>query len=114
MARVKPSVQTRKRHKKILKLAKGFRMARSRRFKAAQEAVLHSGDYAYIGRKLKKRDFRKLWITRMNAALKQHGTSYSKFINQLKKKDIALDRKVLAFFAAEKPGIFKKIVDKVN
>jgi large subunit ribosomal protein L20 len=105
---------TRRRHKKVLELAKGYRMTRSKLFKSAQEAVLHAGEYAFAGRKLRKRDFRSLWIVRMNAALKDLGTNYSTFIKKLKDKDIALDRKILAHFATEKPAIFKKIVEEVN
>jgi len=89
-------------------------MARRRRFKVAQEAVLHAGEYAFHGRKLRKRDFRALWITRMNAALREQGVTYSVFINKMKTKHVELDRKVLAFFAAEKPGIFKKIVEDIK
>lgn len=114
MTRVKGGTTTRARHKKIKKLAKGYRMARHKQYKSAHEAVLHAGEYAFMGRKLRKRDFRRLWITRMNAALRDLGTNYSTFIKKLKDKDVELDRKVLAYFAAEKPGIFKKIVDEVN
>ena len=112
--RVKTGPRTKQRHKKVLNLAKGYRMSRSTLFKTAQEAVLHAGEYAFAGRKLRKRNFRTLWITRMNAALREMGTNYSTFTNKLKAKDVALDRKVLAYFATEKPGIFKKIVEDVN
>lgn len=114
MTRVKTGPRTKQRHNKVLDLAKGYRMSRSTLFKSAKQAVLHAGEYAFAGRKLRKRDFRTLWITRMNAALRESGTTYSTFIKKLKDKDVALDRKVLAFFAAEKPGIFKKIVEEVN
>lgn len=114
MARVKNGTVTRRKHKNILKLAKGFSMARRRRIKTATEAVLHAGEYAFMGRKLRKRDFRKLWITRMNAALRTEGTKYSVFVKKLKDNNIELDRKVLAYFASEKPSIFKKIVEKVS
>jgi large subunit ribosomal protein L20 len=114
MTRVKGGTRTKERHNKVLGLAKGYRMTRSTLYKSAHEAVLHAGEYAFAGRKLRKRDFRTLWITRMNAALKELGTNYSTFIKKLKDKDVALDRKILAYFAAEKPGIFKKIVDEVN
>lgn len=107
MARVK-SIASRK-HRKILKAAKGFKQARRRRFKAAQEAVWHAGQYAYVGRKLRKRDFRKLWITRLSAAAKEAGTSYSKLIPALKKAKIELDRKILSDLAATDPATFKKI-----
>ena len=107
MARVK-SIASRK-HRKILKAAKGFKQARRRRFKASQEAVWHAGQYAYEGRKLRKRDFRKLWITRLSAAAKEAGISYSKLIPALKKAKIELDRKILSDLAATDPGTFKKI-----
>ncbi len=112
MARVKSGQTTHHRHKKIFKLAKGYRMSRHRLYRTAQEAVLHAGEYAFAGRKLKKRDFRTLWIVRMNAALKQLGVRYSTFIHQLKGKNIELDRKMLALMANEHPDIFKKIVEE--
>ena len=111
MTRVKTGTTTHNRHKKVFKLAKGFRMSRRRLYRTAQEAVLHAGEYAFMGRKLKKRDFRRLWIVRMNAALKALGTKYSIFIRQLKEKNIELDRKMLALLATEQPEIFKKIVE---
>ena len=114
MTHVKTGKNTRQRHNKVLKLAKGYRMTRSTLFKSAQEAVLHAGEYAFAGRKLRKRNFRTLWIVRMNAALNELGTNYSTFISKLKAKNVGLDRKVLAYFAAEKPAIFKKIVEEVN
>src|SRR5205823_5733880 len=97
--------QTRRRHKKVLKQAKGYWMSRSKQFKKAKEAVLHAGEYAFAGRKLKKRDFRKLWIIRLNAAVRENGLTYSKFINQLKQKKIELDRKILAQLATEHPQL---------
>ncbi len=103
-----------KRHKKIKKAAKGFKHARSRRVKTAKEAVLHAGQYAYIGRKLKKRDLRSLWIKRLNAASREHGLTYSKFIAGLKKNKIELDRKILAELAVNNSEVFKKIVDAVK
>ena len=112
--RVKTGFTRRRRHKKILKLAKGYRMTRSRLYKVAHEAVLHAGQYAYIGRKLRKRDFRKLWIQRINAAVRQHGLSYSKFVSLLKKAKIGLNRKILAHLAATEPKTFEAIVKKVN
>ncbi|EKD57958.1 MAG: 50S ribosomal protein L20 [uncultured bacterium] len=111
MTRVK-SVE--RKHKKIRKLAKGFKQARRRRFGAAKEAVLHAGQYAYIGRRLRKRDLRKLWIQRLNAAVREQGTSYSKFVNGLKKSHIELDRKILAHIAVTDPDTFKEIVSKVK
>lgn len=114
MTRIKGGTTTRRRHKKVLDMAKGFRMSRRKRFKLAKETLLNAGEYAFAGRKLRKRDFRRLWITRMNAALKEQGTNYSTFIRKLKDKNIELDRKVLSYFASEEPEIFKKIVDQVS
>ena len=94
MARVKGAMMTRKRRKKTLKLAKGYWGAKSRHFKMAKQAVMKSGNYAYIGRKQRKRDFRRLWITRISAACKANGTNYSTFMNGLKKAGIALNRKM--------------------
>lgn len=94
--------------------AKGFKQARSRRYKVAKEAVLHAGQYAYIGRKDRKRDFRRLWIMRLNAAVREHGLSYSKFIAGLKKGNIQMDRKVLSDIAIADPQTFTEIVQKVK
>ncbi|HBL51623.1 MAG: 50S ribosomal protein L20 [Candidatus Blackburnbacteria bacterium RIFCSPHIGHO2_02_FULL_39_13] len=110
MARVKSP--RRARHKKVLKLAKGFKQARRRRYKVAREAVLHAGQYAYIGRKDKKGDFRELWIQRLNAAVREYGLSYSKFIAGLKKAKIELNRKVLSEIANSDPETFGKIVEQ--
>lgn len=107
MARVKSLAS--KKHRKILKLAKGFKNARSRRFKVANEAVMHAGQYAYVGRRLKRRDLRSLWITRLSAVAKANGTSYSKFIKALKDSKIELDRKILSHIAATDPEVFSKI-----
>ena len=96
MARIKGAMMTRKRRKKILKLAKGYYGAKSKLFKTAKEAVMKSGQYAYIGRRQKKRDFRRLWITRISAAAKLNGMNYSTFMNGLKKANVALNRKMLA------------------
>jgi len=112
--RTKTGVVRRKGHKKILNLTKGYRMTKSRLFKVAQEAVLHAGQYAYVGRKQKKRQMRRLWITRINGALAQSNISYSEFINRLKKDKIELDRKILAIIATEDPPTFQKIVEKVS
>lgn len=112
MPRVKSS--RRARHKKILKAAKGFRQARRVRYRVAREAVLHAGQYAYIGRKQKKRNFRALWIERLNAALREEGTTYSKFIDGLKKSNIILDRKILSDLANTEPEVFTKIVERVR
>ncbi len=112
MVRVKSP--ERRKHKKILKLAKGYRMTRHKHFKTAMEAVLHAGEYAFMGRKLKKRDFRRLWIIRINAMVRSLGSKYSEFINNLKKNKIELDRKVLAKIAVEYPEFFKKIFAKTK
>lgn len=103
-----------RKHRKIKKLAKGFKQARRTRVKAAKEAILHAGQYAYIGRKLRKRNLRRLWITRLNAALRQHGLSYSKFISALKREKIEIDRKILAEIAVKDPKTFEKIVAEVK
>jgi len=112
--RVKSGVDTRRKHKKVLKLASGYWMTRHKQFKKAKEAVLHAGEYAFAGRKLKKRDFRTLWIIRLNAALRELGLTYSKFINLLSTKKIGLDRKVLSQIVVEHPEVFKKVVEKVT
>lgn len=112
MARVKSP--TRKRHNKFLKQAKGFKQARRTRIQAAKEAVLHAGQYAYIGRKQRKRNLRSLWITRLNAAVRDEGLTYGKFIHGLKSANINLDRKILAQLAIEEPESFTKIVEKVK
>ncbi len=105
---------TRKKHKKIKKEAKGFRQARRTRIKAAKEAILHAGQYAYIGRKLRKRNLRRLWIVRLNAAVREHGLTYSEFISGLKKKKIEVDRKILADIAVNDPDTFAKIVSELK
>jgi large subunit ribosomal protein L20 len=112
MTRVK-SIAAR-RHKKIREAAKGFKHARSRRVKTAHEAVMHAGQYAFEGRKNKKRNLRSLWIIRMNAALRENNTTYSKFISELKKAGIELDRKILADIAAKDPKTFSEIVSKLK
>jgi large subunit ribosomal protein L20 len=100
----------RQRHNKILKLAKGYRMTRHRLYKVAHEAVVHAGQYAFAGRKLKKRDLRRTWIIRINAALDGMGISYSQFIPALKKSNILIDRKVLSDLATRQPEAFKAVV----
>src|SRR3990167_1220184 len=110
MTRVKGGMTTRRKHKKVLKLAKGYWMTRHKQIKKAKEAVLHAGQYAYAGRKDRKSEFRKLWIIRLNASVRSLGLTYSNFINLLKKKNIILDRKILAKIAVEYPRIFEKIV----
>lgn len=98
------------RHKKLLKLASGFRMTKNRLYKVAKEAVLHAGQYAFAGRHLRRRDMRSVWITRINAALKGLGVSYSKFIDATKKKNIQIDRKILAELSVNQPKVFAEIV----
>lgn len=112
--RVKRGVMVKKRHKKILSLTKGYRHGRKNLIKRAKEALLKAGTNAYRDRKNKKREFRGLWIIRINAALKEYNLSYSKFIKGLKDKKIELDRKVLSELAAKYPDEFKKIVEKVK
>ena len=114
MVRIKSGIATKKKHRKVLRLAKGYWMTRHKQFKKAKEAVLHAGEYAFAGRKRRKRDFRALWITRLNAALREAGLTYSKFINSLKTKKIGLDRKVLSQIAIDYPAVFKKIIEKVK
>lgn len=114
MARTKTGIIRRRRHKKVLKRTKGFRMTRSRLYKVAREADLHAGQYAYVGRKLRKRDMRKLWIIRLNAAVRELGLSYNKLVNGLKKAKIELDRKILADLALSDPKTFKKVVEKTK
>lgn len=111
MARVKGGFHTRRRHKKILKMARGYRGARSRRFRAANEALLKALRNATVDRKRRKRDFRRLWIQRINAAVREHGLSYSRFIHGLKKAGIELDRKVLADMAVRDAEGFKALVE---
>ncbi len=114
MARVKGAMHTRKRRKKILKLAKGYRGAKSKLFKTANQAVMKSLVYAYRDRKQKKRDFRQLWIARINAAARMNGMSYSKFMNGLKKNGIEINRKMLSEIAISDPVAFAKLVEKVK
>jgi len=114
MTRVKRSVAKRKRKKKIIKQAKGYKWSRKSKYRAAKEALMHAWTYAYRDRRTKKRDFRRLWQIRINAACREQGISYSKFINALKKNKIELDRKILADLAMNHPEIFKKIVDQVR
>ena len=114
MARVKGAMMTRKRRKKTLKLAKGYWGSKSRHFKMAKEALMKSGNYAYIGRKARKRDFRRLWITRISAACKANDVSYSVFMNGLKKAGIVLNRKVLADIAVTDEAAFKSLIEKAK
>ncbi len=112
MARVKTAIITRKKHKKILKRAKGYYGAKHYRFRQAKQAVMKSGMYAYVGRKDKKSNFRKLWIARINAAARMNGTTYSKLIAGLKKANIVVNRKMLADLAVTDPKAFTQIVEK--
>ena len=114
MARVKGAMMTRKRRKKILKLAKGYWGAKSKHFKMAKEAVMKSGNYAYIGRKQKKRDFRRLWITRISSGCKANGINYSTFMNGLKKAGITLNRKMLSEIAIADAEAFTALVEKAK
>lgn len=114
MARIKGAMATHKRRKKILKLAKGYWGAKSKHFKMAKQAVMKSGNYAYIGRKQKKRDFRKLWITRISAACRMNGINYSSFMDGLKKAEIDLNRKMLAEIAVSDESAFTELVGRAK
>ncbi len=111
MARVKGALNTRKKHNKILKLAKGFRGGESKLYKTANQAVMRSMQNAYIGRKRRKRDFRRLWITRISAAAKMNGMNYSTFMNGLTKAGIKLNRKALSEIAIADPAAFTKLTE---
>lgn len=111
MARVKKAMNAKKKHKKILKLAKGYYGAKSKLYRPANEAVMRALRSAYTGRKLRKRDFRKLWISRINAAARMNGLSYSKFINGLKLAGVEVNRKMLADIAVNDQESFKQLVD---
>ena len=114
MARVKGAMMTRKRRKKILKLAKGYWGSKSRHFKMAKQAVMKSGNYAFIGRKQRKRDFRRLWITRISAACRMNGINYSTFMNGLKKAGVTLNRKMLSEIAIADAAGFTALVEKAK
>ena len=114
MARVKTARTTRARHKKILKQAKGYYGAKSYRFRNANQAVMKSLSYAYVGRKDKKSNFRKLWIARINAAARMNGTTYSKMIAGLKKANVTINRKMLAELAVNEPEAFEVLVETVK
>lgn len=114
MARIKGAMMTRKRRNKVLKLAKGYYGSKHSLFKTAKQAVMKSGNYAYIGRKQRKRDFRRLWITRISAACKSNGINYSTFINGLKKAGITLNRKMLSEIAIADPVAFTALVEKAK
>src|SRR3989344_2777972 len=114
MTRVKKGVNALKTRKNVLRKAKGFRFGRSSKEKQAYEALMHAGAYAFAHRRDKKGDFRRLWNVRINAALREHGLSYSKFMGSLKKKNIEVNRKMLSEMAAASPETFKRILEKVR
>ena len=114
MARIKGATMTRKRRNKVLKLAKGYYGSKSRLFKTAKQAVMKSGNYAYIGRKQKKRNFRRLWITRISAACKLNGMNYSTFMNGLSKAGITLNRKMLSEIAIADEAAFTALVNQAK
>lgn len=111
MARVKGAMMTRKRRKKTLKLAKGFYGSKSKHFKMAKQQVMKSGNYAFAGRRQKKRDYRRLWIARINAACRPQGINYSSFMNGLKKAGIELNRKMLSEMAIQDPKSFNELIE---
>jgi large subunit ribosomal protein L20 len=112
--RVKRGVQAKEKHKKIFRSNKGYRMTKRRLIRVATQAYLHAGEYAHSGRKNRKRDFRQLWITRINEAVKQNGLSYSAFMSKLKSANIEMDRKILANLITDDPEVFEDIVDRVK
>ncbi|MBQ8576255.1 MAG: 50S ribosomal protein L20 [Clostridia bacterium] len=114
MARIKGATMTRKRRNKVLKMAKGYYGSKSSLFKTAKQAVMKSGQYAYVGRKQKKRDFRRLWITRISAACKMNGMNYSTFMNGLNKAGITLNRKMLSEIAIADPAAFTALTEKAK
>lgn len=114
MVRVKSGVATHKRRKKVLKAAKGFRGSRSKLFRTAKETLLRAGAFAYRDRRRRRRDFRKLWIQRINAGARAHGMSYSRFIDGLNKADIQVDRKMLAEMAVSDPAHFQTLVEQAQ
>ena len=114
MARIKGALMTRKRRNKVLKMAKGYYGSKSKLFKTAKQAVMKSGNYAYIGRKQKKRDFRRLWITRISAGCKMNGMNYSTFMNGLKKAGVTLNRKMLSEIAIADPAAFTALTDQAK
>ena len=114
MARVKRGVTARARHKKVIALAKGYRGRRNNVYRVAKQAVMKAGQYAYRDRRQRKRQFRQLWIARINAGARQYGLSYSKFMNGLKRASIALDRKVLADLAVFDKAAFEQLVEKAK
>jgi large subunit ribosomal protein L20 len=111
MARVKGGMATKKRRNRVLKLAKGYRGAKSKQFRTAKQAVMKSLSYAFVGRKLRKREFRRLWIARINAAARINGLSYSRFMNGLKNANVNINRKMLADLAISDPKAFTQLVE---
>ena len=111
MARVKRGVTSRRRHKKVLKLAKGYFLGRSKLYKSAHEAVMHALDYSYRDRRNLKRDMRRLWIVRINAAARQNGLTYSVFMDRLRRANVTVDRKILADLAVRDAAAFTRIVE---
>lgn len=111
MARVKGGMSTKKRRNRVLKLAKGYRGAKSKQFRTAKQAVMKSLNYAYVGRKLRKREFRRLWIARINAAARLNGLSYSRFMNGLKNANVNINRKMLSELAISNPAAFAQLVE---
>ncbi|TVQ40191.1 MAG: 50S ribosomal protein L20 [Wenzhouxiangella sp.] len=114
MARVKRGVVARRRHRKILNRAKGYYGARRKVYRVAKQAVIKAGQYSYRDRRQRKRDFRSLWITRINAAAREHGMSYSRFINGLKRAEVEIDRKMLADLAVHDKAAFKALAEKAQ
>lgn len=114
MARVKRGVVARRKHRKVLSRAKGYYNARRKVFRVAKQAVTKAGQYAYRDRRNRKRDFRSLWITRINAAAREHGLSYSRFMNGLKKADVEVDRKILADLAVRDKAAFKALAERAK
>lgn len=112
--RVKRGVTSHAKHKKLLRSVKGYRMTKRRLPRVARQAYLHAGEYAFVGRKLKKRDFRRLWILRISEAVKERGLSYSSFVHKLKQANIGLDRKMLADLVTEDPAVFDAVLDEVK
>lgn len=112
--RIKRGFAAHQRRKRVIKRAKGFIHGRSKKYRLAKEALLKAGNYAYRDRRAKKRDFRSLWVLRINAACREHGTTYSAFIAGLKKKDITLNRKAIQQIAVEYPQLFAKIVETIK
>jgi large subunit ribosomal protein L20 len=114
MSRIKRGVVSHRKHKKLLEITKGFRGTKNRLVKVAREASLHAGQYAFAGRKNRKRDFRQLWILRISEAVKKYGLNYSQFMNKLKKANIIINRKILSYYVVNEPETFKNIVEKAK